>query len=226
MSQMVSEQLERRLVEHLDGELGETEQVDLYRELLRNQELRGLMDRYAEADRLASEALAQLIDLPHRPVKVETTRRRIPWAQLMATAAMVLIAVALWGAMRAVLPIVNSTNNATDTDPTRGMAVSPAPVPAPTPDVAVNDNVQIEHALLVVPGDAAAQPWWRSRPAPVSNGRLIDTAASRPLIDGVQHGRRTNDKALIGVLDEDAERFYWFEVDHQQTVVESVTGEL
>jgi hypothetical protein len=227
MTQMVDEQLERRLVEHLDGELSETEQVDLYRELLRNRQLRATLDRYAETDRIAGEALRAVIDAPRRPVRVAPRKRHVPWAQLLATAALFLAAVGVWGVVRMVMPMLHDA-----ADPTpRHVAVDPGAAPQ-TPDVTGSDGaggLGAELAgdpLIDASADAQAQPWWRNRPSAVESGYLVDTAEAAPIIDGAQHGRRSNDRALIGVLDEDAERFYWFEVDHQQTVVESVAGEL
>lgn len=259
MSQMVNEQLERRLVEHLDGELSEPQRVDLYRELLRDQKLRRRLDEYTEIDRIAGEALRALIDAPRRPVAFEPpVKRRVPWAQIMATAAVFIAAVSTWGLVQAVMPLFNSTDTVAqqpdqpEQDPSSA-AADGGRERKPADDKISRDGGGAELAggamaggamaggamtagmtgaepagdyWTDIPAEAQADPWWRKRPAAIDNGQLVDTAAAEPIIDGAQHGRRSHDRSLIGVLDEDADRFYWFEVDNQQTVVESVSGEL
>lgn len=55
----VTEDTERLIVRHLDGELTQDEELVLSRELLRNPAARRMMDDYQGVDRLASAALSQ-----------------------------------------------------------------------------------------------------------------------------------------------------------------------
>jgi hypothetical protein len=216
MSTLIDEQLERQIVRHLDGQLDGEQEARLYRALLRDPAARRVMDVFADADRRAASALRAAIHAPPRPMHIDQLPqrkpRRIPWAQLLATAAMIVVALGLWGVIRlADTPSSAGHDTLAHPDPA-GQAVAPPELDS--------------YGDLAVPQVAVAQPWWRSRPQPIHEGRLVDARAQGRLVDGLTSAQRTNDRALVGVLDQANQRLYWLEVNHSHTAVEPLAGEL
>ncbi len=248
MMRQTTEQLERRMVYHLDGELDENERVGLYRELLKNPDARDTMDRYAAVDRRANEALRSLLGEPAPAPKIKPAARpayrRLPWRQIGAAAAVLLVAVTGWTVSRL------SPNDESPRQP--AIARAPAPEPQPTdaaasspaaatataeattssqppvrriPDAESARSTRIPEVASALP-EPSRDPWWRSRPSPMEDEQLVDRGATAPLIPGPQHARRTSDKSYLGVVADDGQTVYWLEVDRDQTVVQSAAGEL
>jgi hypothetical protein len=68
MTRPIEPQLERLISRHLDGQMPEERRATFYRELLKNPEARQTLEDYEANDRMAAEALAELIP----PVTHET----------------------------------------------------------------------------------------------------------------------------------------------------------
>jgi len=250
MMRQTTEQLERRMVYHLDGELDENERVDLYRELLKNPDARETMDRYAAVDRRASEALRSLLGEPASSPKIKPAdrpaHRRLPWRQIGAAAAVLLVAATGWMVSRLSpndepprQPAI-ARQPVPDPQPTDAASSPPAPAPATAtaeatssgqpaaqriPDAESARSTRIPEVASALP-EPSRDPWWRSRPSPMEDEQLVDRGATAPLIPGPQHARRTSDKSYLGVVADDGQTVYWLEVDRDQTVVQSATGEL
>lgn len=191
MTSVVDSNLERRISEHLDGELDDAQQAELFRALLRDPEARALMDRYAEQDRLAASALRAAIVAPPRGVdrmKLQPQRRGVPWGQLAATAAVLAMAVGLWFVVnRSVAPDGNSpagpghiaqdeppqTPRANDADSPDGDEASDAARAGATASAAAAggsaveritgdlDDMSMALALTAASADGGDGRWWR-----------------------------------------------------------------
>ena len=64
----VDNDIERLIVRSLDGELGEDEQLQLNRELIRNPKAQRLMEQYKQIDQLAGAALHHALDSDRIPL--------------------------------------------------------------------------------------------------------------------------------------------------------------
>lgn len=245
MSSAVDSHLERRISEHLDGELDDAQQAELFRALLRDPRARALMDRYAEQDRRAAAALKTAVVAPprglDRTILAPQRRRTIPWGQLAATAAVLAMAVGLWF-------VVNQTTTAPDT-PRSGTNLAANDLDANQPAPNANDanpSVErhntatasaidqitggIDEASMAVALTAAAAdetPWWRAASTgPIEDGRLIDHATAGPLLEGYQNARTEQQDAVIGVIDLTNDRMYWFKLGNTRTTRDASNLEL
>lgn len=242
MSPVVDDHLERRISEHLDGELDDAQQAELFRALLRDPEARRLMDDYAERDRLAAAAIKAAVVAPPRRVDrltLKPQRRPVPWGQFAATAAVLAMAVGLWFIVNQTTPTVapEGDGRIAASPPDREAAGpadrpdadaddAPAPPDAATADTgepgadnAVDritggaDEATIAIALTGGGLDAGDARWWRqTATGPIENGRLVDRASTGPLIPGYQNARRDQNDAIIGVIDLTTGRMYWFKL--------------
>jgi len=227
----IDEQLELRITEHLDGRLDADAEAELYRELLRNPQARDLMDRYAANDRDASLALRAVVMAPSRSIDVDQwTRRRwrIPWAQVMATAALMLMVVGVWMAIE-YLP---DTLGIETGGPTVARETTSTPTPAqPRGDVIVEhepagrgpDASELTFAAIPEP---AGEPWWRRAARHVATDQPVEARTSQPLVAGPQHIQRVKDRSLLGVFDDESKTVYWMQVDREKTRIHAVGGEL
>ncbi len=225
----IDEQLERRINEHLDGRLDADAEAQLYRRLLRDPQARALMDEYAANDRDASLALRAVVMAPSRPVDVsEWTRRRwrFPWAQALATAALVLVAVGVWQVIDH-LPTGDGSTGVVATATSSGdeQANSQAGAAASAQPTERDDVSAAEHVFAAIP-EVSGEPWWRRRPEATEDGKLSDVQRPAALVQGAQQVRRQTDRALLGVIDDQADRVYWMRIDHQQTHIHAVGREL
>jgi anti-sigma factor RsiW len=97
MTTIMNEQLERRISEKLDGRLDDAATTELLRELMRDPKARGTHDAWQRNDRHAAAALRAVVDLPHRPFVIQPRKAStFPWAQLLATAALIVMAFGVW----------------------------------------------------------------------------------------------------------------------------------
>jgi hypothetical protein len=232
-------QLEQRINAHLDGRLDADETAELYRHLLRHPEARDVMDRYAANDRDASLALQAVIMAPSQSIDGQTwTRRRrwrIPWAQVAATAALVLVAAGVWIAVDH-LPAAPSTPDDPASQTVAGVEPDPAagssPAQAP-PATAIDNHTPPEsgpapaYVLAAMP-ELETEPWWRPKPDATGAPRsqVADAEAAAPQVSGPRHIQRLNHRALLGVVDDHSERIYWMQVDREQIRVSAVGSEL
>src|SRR5262249_16810145 len=100
MARNISENIERNISRHLDGQLSPAEQTELYRELLRNPEARAAMDQMQANDQLAAHALSAMVDARHttgaagesRPLALHRRHAR-PFTWVAAVAACVALMV-------------------------------------------------------------------------------------------------------------------------------------
>lgn len=220
---MMDEQLQRRISEHLDGRLAGSDEVNLLRQLMRDPRARSLHDAWQANDRAAALALRAVVDLPARPFEVQPRRQprrlQIPWAQLLATAAAVVLAVGAWAVVQQM-----DGRGATDQPARAAVAETPAPSPAPAArEVATAD------AIMSEPADTATvDRWWRQRISPVAEGKLTETAAAGHVVDTQtpQNARQISDRALLGVIDRDENKSYWLDVRQEQTVIHAIGGEM
>jgi hypothetical protein len=254
MSSVVDSNLERRISEHLDGELDDAQQAELFRALLRDPGARRLMDRYAEQDRLAASALRSAIIAPPRSVDRMTLRpqrRGVPWGQLAATAAVLAMAVGLWFVVNQTVTEPNpgspaqriaqqppaaeppATQTADDPtveqtpDDTDQASASPTATASAVDQITGNLDETSMAIALTAAGEAGDPRWWRQPSVgPVENGRLIDHATTGPAIEGPQQRRRNDERAMIGVIDLTTNRMYWFKMQSSKTASSAADREL
>ena len=89
-------QLERDIVRYLDGELGEAERRELVDRLRRDAAARRMLEQYATVDRLAGEALLDLLDRPRAkpaPARAAWARSRMIYRLLRPAAAVAAVVV-------------------------------------------------------------------------------------------------------------------------------------
>lgn len=225
-------QLETRISAYLDGELSGDQQAELFRDLLRDPAKRRQMDRAAETDRLAGQALRSALMAPPRAPAIDQLPRRGPhawrWAQALATAAMIVLAVGLY-------LVVFDGNDADPADRSSVVSDDAAQPPAiPQPDDpalaegdAQNDAAQptLEELLAAAPSDEV-EPWWRNNRAPMEGGRLVDRAAELPLVPGPQIRRLVRDRSMVSVIDTQKNVVYLLEAAQTSTRSTAMAGEL
>ncbi len=88
-------QLDTLVSRYLDGELSEHDQADLYRRFMRDPGLRQRFDEQVALEREIGIALREEIDAS-RIEPMPAKRSPLPWAQIFATAAALMLAVGLW----------------------------------------------------------------------------------------------------------------------------------
>ena len=110
----MDERIEKLIVRRLDGELGEEDELELNRELIRNPAARRLMEEYGKVDELAAVALRRAVGDEHKPLDVEAlSRRTVPrsvvssrWGWRLGTGA---VAAALLAIFVARFPLTESS---------------------------------------------------------------------------------------------------------------------
>jgi hypothetical protein len=222
------EELERRIVRHLDGELSASEQTELYRMVLRDPALHRTLDAYTEHDRVAAEALRRVCGgdagtaaasgaagslLPGHggaasegPAigrqTVSGTRRGATWVGLAA---------ANWsgwvGAAAAVALLASVTWTMALHGP-RGRGAS---------DARLSRGGNAPPAARTV---AAADMQTALRPV------LRDPVTPAPLLAAPHGDQSLRDRSVIGVFDDAENRLYLWEVERQETQVQVVKADL
>ena len=216
MTTMMNEQMERRISEKLDGRLDGAATTELLRELMRDPKARATHDTWQRNDRNAAAALRAVVDLPHRPFVIEPRKKAtFPWGQLLATAALIAMAFGVWMLVREL--------NELDSTPTKtGQVASTTHNQQAEPEVTAE-------SIMAEPIEVAdTNRWWRKTPAPVREGRLVETASAATVVDQqvAQNAMQVNDTALLGVIDEQAGRAYWMEIRTDETAIQAVGGEM
>lgn len=216
MTTMMNEQLERRISEKLDGRLDDAATTELLRELMRDPKARATHDTWQRNDRHAAAALRAVVDLPHRPFVIQPRKKSsFPWAQLLATAALIVMAFGVWTLVTELNEIESTTNQ-------------PSQV-ASTGDANETADPMTAESIMAEPLDMAqTDRWWRTNASPVQDGQLVETAAVSTVVDQQtpQNAMQVNDRAMLGVIDEESGRAYWMEVRTDQTVIQAVGGEM
>jgi len=223
MTTMMNEQFERRISEHLDGRLDDSQQTELLRELMRDPQARRTHDAWAENDRDAAAALRAVVDLPARPFVVKPKRKRqIPWAQLLATAALIVMAGGVW-----VLVDQLNTIDANDAAQQASGLVAETTTPAATQDPASPERIAMR-IMNESANDKSVDRWWRSDASPIQDGKLVDAVAAPRVVDTqtAQNARQVSDRSLLGIIDKTTDRSYWLEMHSEQTVIHAVGGEM
>jgi len=228
---MSDEQLERRISEHLDGRLNEADRTDLLRALMRDPAARRTHDAWAATDREAAMALRSVVDMPARPFVVQPRKRRtIPWAQLAATAALLVMAVGVWA-------IIDQLNTIESAEQTRhsgvvGSATTASDATARTKSNTAEPRTTVADTAASIMSEpvatASVDRWWRQPTSPIDNGQLVDTAAAPQVIDRqtTQNARQVKDRSLLGVIDKTTHRTWWLDVRSERTAIHAVGGEM
>jgi len=231
MTTMSNEQLERRISEHLDGRLNEADRTDLLRELMRDPAARRTHDAWAANDRAAAMALRSVVDMPARPFVIQPRKRRtIPWAQLAATAALLVMAVGVWA-------IIDQLNTIESVDQTRrsgvvGSATTANNTTARTEPTTAEPRTTVADTAASIMSEPTATEsvdrWWRQPTSPIDNGKLVDTAAATRVVDRQtpQNARQINHRSLLGVIDKTTHRTWWLDVRSERTAIHAVGGEM
>lgn len=206
--------LDQLINAHLDGQLDAAQRAELFRELLRSPEARERLDRATALDQLVGETLRGTLDAP-RPSAVH--KPNTPWHRVtaIAAAAMVLIAVGLWSAQALRSPDAPALDQ-----PTPVVQIEPAPIERAPVELAVEAEAP-QPVVMAVAEESA--PWWH-RQAVGETGTQAAPIAPVPNQTHLPEARKG--RAVIGVLDETTDRFYWLEIERERSVIESVVGEL
>ncbi len=224
----INAQLEQQISEHLDGRLDADAEAALYRELLRDPQARERMDQYAANDRDASLALREVIMGPTPLLQIEQWPRRrwqVPWAQIMATAALVLVAVSVWMVIEHLPEPAASTASPSVAAQTESATSPVTNAPAAPTETAERERPSADAVFAAIP-EVSGEPWWRSRPVAMNAGRPVDQEQPDRVVAGPQHIHRDRERSLIGVFDDRSDRVYWMQVDRQNTRIQAVGGEL
>ncbi len=221
----IDSQLERRISEHLDGQLVGPQQADLFRELLRDPKARRVMDDYAANDKLVNEALRAALHTPSRTVDVQNLPRheprRGPWKRVLATAAMIALAAGAWMVLTRIDPSAPAiepkvADNTSQPDTNRGREVDRA---------GGEPEVNLDRLLADLPDDDV-QPWWRQSADPVADDQLVDTVVGRPVVHHVSHAQLNSQQQVLGVVDPSTDTVYWLEMRNDTTAMGSSVSEL
>lgn len=202
--------LERLINAHLDGRLDDAQRAELFRQLLRNPEVRQRLDLATAIDRMACESLRDALDAPR---KTAVRKPNTPWrrATALAAAAMILLALGLWAVFTP-----DDADRAAAAPLTRADSEPVTPAPGPV-ELAVETEAPQPVVVTLAEG---GPPWWR-QPSAGERAAPVEPAHVEPRLTEPRKGR-----AVIGVLDETTDRFYWLEIEREQSVIESVVGEL
>ena len=213
MSESTQNELERRIVRALDGELSASQRADLDRELLRNPEARSLMEAYRQIDRQTASALraafgprgaALSVGATARPTSPPGTLRWMPIG--LAAAAMALLAVGV------------------------GMLIYGAPwqpggaAPGPGPLAVGREGAgaaETSPAVAVARGARLG-----SHDAGPDVPLMYDMADPSPMFDAPRRGDRIIDRRFFGVFDESKRELYLIEVDRVRTRIDTVSLDL
>ncbi len=206
---------------HLDGRLSDAQRAELFRQLLRDPEARQRMDRAAAIDQLTTEALRDAIEAPHPPRSAHKPHTAWRRATALAAAAMILLALGLWATVRP----FGVDRPAPETAAAPIADIEPAPVETAAA-VEVELAVETEAPQPVVMAIAdEGPPWWRANPGePAPAEQVVAPVKQNPKPASL--GAPRKGRAVIGVLDETTDRFYWLQIEREQSVIESVVGEL
>jgi len=214
-------QLEQRISRHLDGQLTGQEQADLYRELLRDPQARQLMDDYAANDQLVTDALRAALggapakfEVDHLP---DPTPHRLPWRAIMGAAAMVMLVALGWTVGG------DAIRSALSSEPTH-IARDDNANPAPDSAV-VEDDIDMDAIYADLP-QTQVTPWWRNKPVAVQGDQLADASVGRPVVEQIRNAQLETDRAVLGVIDMDAETIYWLDMRNDQTSMGQSASEL
>ena len=209
MTDGIDEELERRIVRSLDGQLSPAEQSELDRELLRNPRARRLMAEYAETDELAAEALDRALappDAAAAPTGALTHgRRRVDWriAAGVAAAAAVALAAGIWSAVH----------------------FSGGQAPRGPGITAVGETASSPAAGAIVPVGLSGGASW---PMPLHPARRqpVDAPVIRPFIESPRTGARLIDREFYTFFDEVEKKAYLFQLDRIRTIMQSLERDL
>jgi hypothetical protein len=219
MARRLSEELERRIVRRLDGELSVPERERLTRELLRDPEARRRMEEYAAADERAAEALraafthtgpAGLRDWESPRRNARGIGRR--WA--VRAAAAVLVAAA--GGYLAYL-----------LTPGGGDGPKPGPPKVAHEDrPAVDPPAAVEQLIWQVWDPAPEGALGGAHPASLTSPAGGDVSVPLPAIQGPRRTRRAVDRHLFRVYDGSDNTVYLLGVDRVRKTVHAVGKDL
>jgi len=219
MARRAGEELERRIVRWLDGELSAAEREQLTRELLRDPEARRRMEEYAAADERAAEALraafthtgpAGLRNWESPGRNARGTGRR--WA--VRAAAAVLVAAA--GGYLAYLLAPGGEDGPKPGPP--GVAQQDRPALDPPPAV--------EQLIWQVWHPPSGDSLGGAHPARLTSPAAGDVSVPLPAIQGPRRTRRAVDRHLFGVYDDSDNTVYLLGVDRVRKTVHAVGKDL
>ena len=223
----VDEDLERRIVRRIDGELDRAGRERLSRELLRDPEAHRLMDEYAAADRAAGEALAAALGS-----EAEGAGAREQWQRLaphlretpggrlraLAAAAAVLLTMASGYVAKLTWPAGGEPSGRLARRTARPRRAAGAIEPGrPLP-------VEVERLIWQVWDTPAAQAG--PRPAPASDRHAGDVWTPLPIIQGPRRSRRAVDRQIFSIFDKDQNAVYLLGVDRTRKTVRAVETDL
>ncbi len=219
-----TDNLERRIGRRMDGLLDEAQTAELQRELMRDPEARAMAEAMASADAAAGEALraafghgAAVADgrWARSAARCEAGNavrgRAWRWAAVAAAAAAVVIGTGVWFAV--------TQRPGTVGDPAISSSIGGGS-PATRPDETLPTG--LEHVAWAVWGPpGAADESGVEKPAAMG-----DAPAAASEMEGPRSRRRTVDRSIFSVYDEQEKAVYLLGVDRVKTTVHAVASDL
>lgn len=221
MARTLDEEMERRIVRQLDGELGDCEREELTRQLLRSPEARRRMEEYAAADARAAEALraaftqAGPVSLRHG----QSARRhpRSTWRRWAVPAAAAAVLLAAGGGYLGHLLVPGG-----DDGPGPGR-----PTVARENGAAVEPPAGLERLIWQVWDLAPEDSLSGVRPAALTGPPPVgDVSVPLPRIQGPRRMRRAVDRHIFSVYDATDNTVYLLGVDRVRKTVHAVENDL
>lgn len=216
MTDPIPRDVERQIVEDLDGRLDPAGQADLARRRMRDPQVRDLYQQYQQNDQQAGAALKDLLG-GHRAVdNLPGTRRKgLEWSALVssgwAAAAAIALAAGAWMAFEQFSPQTELARPRLEVAGSTGQA----------PAGAGSNATAIQRPALQSPAQLLDD-----RATAVADGRLVDRAERPAIAEKADQGARRTTRSFLGVFDEQGDRFLYLEMDRSRTRIQSTEEEL